>query len=120
MVHRSDLASYQEFDQKKFDAVLASHQPTMLYFYANWCGTCAVQEPKYEEVMKSYAHPIQAFRVDFDQSKELRMKYRVFLQSTAVFIGADGQVLGRLVGEQEKSDIISAFDAMRASVHSPS
>ena len=46
IVERSDDSSYQleNFDEVKLDQYIATNQPTFVYFTADWCITCKVNE----------------------------------------------------------------------------
>jgi len=41
----SALADEVSFNQAKFDQANAAGQPVVVYFHADWCPTCRVQQP---------------------------------------------------------------------------
>ncbi len=64
----------------------------ILFFHAEWCGTCAKWEKKVQETLGTMADNVQILKIDYDSNPEMVKKYGVTKQSTAVFINADGTV----------------------------
>lgn len=63
------------FDQ----VVLKSGKPTLVEFFAPWCGHCKNLAPVYEELAQAYAtsKDIQIAKVDADAERDLGKKYGV-------------------------------------------
>lgn len=87
--------------------VLNSQQPTLVDFYADWCGPCRAMEPVVEEVADEFAGRANVVKVNVDESPELAVQYGV--QSIPTFVVVrDGQATKRLVGVQSKQALANA------------
>ena len=38
--HSGPKVEWQKFDEKIFNEAMLSNKPTLVYFYAAWCGAC--------------------------------------------------------------------------------
>lgn len=89
--------NYYEYSTDVFEAHISSNQGAVLFFYANWCPTCAAQEPLMVKVMNANVSKGKtAIRVNFNDSdtdqaeKDLAKKYGVTYQHTFVVIDKSG------------------------------
>jgi len=83
--------AYVDFDQANFDTALGSEK-MVVFFHADWCGTCRKWEKKLQASLNDLAPNTKILKANFDSNTDLRKKYEVVKQSTAVFINADGSV----------------------------
>ena len=64
----------------------------VLFFHAEWCGTCVKWEKNLNENMETVTQDALILKADYDTMGDLAKQYEVTKQSTAVFINADGSV----------------------------
>lgn len=101
----SALAAMPAFDQAAFDKLQAEGKPILVDIYAPWCPTCRAQEPIIADLLKTPAlKSITAFRVDFDQQKNLVGKFKASKQSTLI-VFKGGKEVGRSTGDTDKDSI---------------
>ncbi|KOS19182.1 Protein disulfide-isomerase erp38 [Escovopsis weberi] len=62
-----------------FDKVVFSGKPTLVEFYAPWCGHCKNLAPIYEELAATFAHSkdVQIAKVDADAERELGKRFGI-------------------------------------------
>lgn len=88
----------QQEEQKLDDADLKDGIPTVVDFYATWCGPCKQIEPVFNELKQKYGDRLNFLRVDVDQQPEIASEYNVSAMPTFVFIDADDKEIDRIVG----------------------
>jgi thioredoxin 1 len=95
----SAIADEVPFNQAKFDQAKAAGQPVVVYFHADWCPTCRVQQPI---VARLAAEPqlkaVTIFEADFDTETALEKTLKVGQQSTFV-VFKHGQEVSRSTGQ---------------------
>ena len=95
------------------DAVLKSDVPVLVDFYAQWCGPCRLQSPILDELATESAGTYQVVKVDVDKDPDLATKFNVTALPTLLLF-ADGQVMERYVGLQQKGTLKSGLQASTA------
>lgn len=102
-VHVTDAA----FEQ----TVLQSSLPTIVDFWAPWCGPCRMVAPTLEKLAKEYAGKLLITKVNTDENPEWAMKYGVQGIPTMLFVSG-GKIVHRQVGalpEPMLRDVVDQF-----------
>jgi thioredoxin 1 len=87
--------------------VLHSERPTLVDFYADWCGPCRAMASVVEELASDFEGRANVVKVNVDESPELATRYGV--QSIPTFIVVrDGKATQRLIGVQSKRALATA------------
>ena len=84
--------------------------PTVLDFYADWCGPCKRLAPVLESIEKDYKGRVEFRRINVDNNVELSSKYGIQSIPTLVYLDSDGQEVTRTVGLIDASEIEKAID----------
>ena len=94
---------------ENFDTlVLNSDRPTIIDFYADWCGPCRMMNPVVEELAKELAGTAQVVKVNVDEAPDVASRFGV--QSIPTFVVLrDGKAKQQLVGVQSKQALKSAL-----------
>ena len=101
----STLAASPPFDQAAFDKLQTEGKPVLVIIHADWCGICKKQEPIIDDLLTTPAlKTIAAFRVDFDQQKNIVKKFKASTQSTLI-VFKGGKEVGRSTGVTDKGSI---------------
>jgi thioredoxin 1 len=98
-------ANIKELTDQNFDAeVLKSDVPTLVDFWAVWCGPCKQIAPFVDAIAEQYAGKIKVAKMDIDHHQATPQAYGVrSIPTLLVFKG--GKVVGQLVGAMPKQKI---------------
>ena len=95
-----------------FDAdVLQSELPTLVDFWAPWCGPCKMIAPILDELAIEYAGKIKVCKVDVDSSPESAAKFNV-RGIPALLVFKNGAVEATKVGALSKGQLTEFVDAL--------
>lgn len=87
--------------------VLESERPTLVDFYADWCGPCRAMAPVVDELARDLDGRANVVKVNVDESPALASEYAV--QSIPTFIVVrGGDATQKLVGMQTKQALVKA------------
>ena len=92
-------------DQTFEDLVLKADLPTLVDFWAVWCGPCKMIAPVLEEIAQEYEHQVQVTKLDVDHNNDSAFKYGVMSIPTLILF-KDGQPAERIVGYMPKEKLL--------------
>ena len=83
-----------------FNEIIQQSKPTLVDFFATWCGPCRMQATILEEVKKTLGDKVNIIKIDIDQNQPVAQRYNVqSIPTLIVFKG--GEALWRAVGVQQ-------------------
>lgn len=89
----------------EFDKIIAESKPTLVDFFATWCGPCKMQAPILEQVKSSVGEQANVIKVDVDKNRELAAQYNVQSIPTLI-VFKNGEALWRAYGLQQADILI--------------
>ena len=110
--------NYYQSTAAAYQAAKEAKRPIFLYFFANWCPTCAEQEPRVVALMNGLSAQLSqvvAFRVNFNdsetdsQEKKLADELGVRYQHTMFVLNGQNQTVKKFLGKTSDSDLLAAF-----------
>lgn len=96
---------------ENLNEILASEQPVVIDFWAEWCGPCRMITPIIEELATEYEGKAVIAKCDIEQCDDAVMKFGVRNIPTIVFIKG-GQVVDKQVGACQKKDLVAKLEKL--------
>lgn len=88
-----------------FEKLINEDKPTLVDFFATWCGPCKMQAPILEKVKAAVGDKANILKVDIDRNEDLAFKFRVQSVPTLI-IFRKGEVRWRASGLHQAEDLI--------------
>ena len=83
-----------------FSELIGQDKPTLVDFFATWCGPCKMQSPIIEKVKEEVGDAANVLKIDIDKNEAVARKYNVQSIPTLILF-MNGEPLWRAVGLQQ-------------------
>ena len=100
-----------EINKENIEALLASEQPLVIDFWAEWCGPCRMVTPLIEEMATEFEGKAVIAKCDVESADEIAMQFRVRNIPTILFI-KNGEVKDKQVGACSKDVLVAKLQAL--------
>src|SRR5210317_534975 len=91
----------------EFNEIINSSKPTLVDFYADWCGPCKVMSPIIEQTKNSLGDEATVLKINIDNNAEVARKYQIRSIPT-LLIFKEGEVVWRQSGVLQKEMIVES------------
>jgi|SRR5579871_4354225 len=81
----------------------------LIDMWAPWCGPCRMVAPIVEQLAREWAARVRVGKLNIDENPSTAERFNVRSIPT-VLIFKDGREIGRVVGAQPKSEIVSRLE----------
>ena len=61
----------------KFSEIIKSDIPTLVDFYATWCGPCKMMSPVLDRIKNEMGYQVRVLKIDVDKNQEAAEKFKV-------------------------------------------
>lgn len=100
-------------DQTFENEVINADVPTLVDFWAPWCGPCRMVAPIVEELAGEYEGRVKFVKLNTDENPAVSGRYGIrSIPTLLVFKG--GEVKGQIVGFRPKSELKNRLDSVLA------
>jgi thioredoxin 1 len=96
-------------DETFEEMVLKADMPTVVDFWAVWCGPCKMIAPILEQIAGEYDEKLRVTKLDVDHNNASAMKYGVMSIPTLILFKG-GQPVERIVGFMPKEKLLKKID----------
>ena len=103
------MATKNITDENFEKEVLKSSKPTLVDFWAEWCGPCKMISPIVEEIAGDYNGKVKVGKVNVDFNQQIAMTYGI-RGIPALLVFNSGTVANQIVGAVPKNHITEILD----------
>ncbi|MDA4127010.1 MAG: thioredoxin [Thaumarchaeota archaeon] len=83
--------------EANFDQLTSGGRPTLVDFWAVWCGPCRIMDPVLEKLAAKYSDRVLFGKVNVDEEMNISSRYQVFSIPTFM-IFKNGQPMDAVIG----------------------
>lgn len=94
----------------EFQRIIQEDKPTLVDFFATWCGPCRAQGPIVEQVKAHVGDEFNVLKVDVDQNEQVASDYNIRSVPTLI-VFRNGKQVWRESGVHQADALIAALRA---------
>jgi thioredoxin 1 len=93
----------------EFDNVIKAEQPTLVDFWAPWCGPCKAIGPVIEDLAAEYEGKVTVAKMNVDDNPQTPGKFGIQAIPTLILFKA-GERVDQITGSVGKSQLVSLIE----------
>jgi thioredoxin 1 len=101
-----------QVNDAEFDTVIKSAQPTLVDFWAPWCGPCKAIGPVIEDLAGEYEGKVTIAKMNVDDNPATPGKFGIRAIPTLILF-KDGQVVDQITGSVGKSQLVALINKVK-------
>jgi thioredoxin 1 len=110
------MADVREITDATFEVdVVKGDLPTLVDFWAPWCGPCRMVAPVVAELSEEYAGKVNFVKMNTDENPQVPSRFGIrSIPSLLIFKPGEDRPIETIVGFRPKGDIKKRIDAALA------
>jgi len=105
-------AAVKEITDQAFEnEILKSDKPSLVDFWAAWCGPCKMLSPIVEEVAGKYQDKFKFWKMNVDDNPQQAANFQIMSIPTLLFF-KEGRPVDKIVGLVSKEEITRRLEAI--------
>lgn len=98
-----------QIDDSNFESLINSDTPTLIDFWAPWCGPCRALGPTIDKIAADLGDRAQVGKVNIDDHPDIAAKYGISSIPT-VIVFKNGEPADKFVGIRSYSEYFEALN----------
>lgn len=103
----SDLIN---LNKESFNKAISDTKPTLVDFWAPWCGPCLALAPILEEIANDLGDSVGIYKVNIDENTDLAQEHGVNSIPT-ILVYKNGALSETVVGVKTKDELVSLLQS---------
>lgn len=89
----------------KFSELVSSETPTLVDFYATWCGPCKAMAPVLDQLKHKKGKELRVIKIDVDKNQEVAQRFKIRSVPTLMLFKS-GKTIWRHSGGMSLKELI--------------
>ncbi len=95
----------KQVSDAEFDSVISSEQPSLVDFWAPWCGPCKAIGPVVEDLAEEYDGKVTILKMNVDDNPATPGKFGIRAIPTLILFKS-GEVVDQITGAVGKTQLV--------------